>query len=618
MKKQIIFLGLFISCFMLNAEAIVEACKQNNITFVNEYIQNNEDLTITDEKGDSLFFIACEYGNVEIAKSLLQVEKKEKWYKKGEKVFNVNSRDETGKTVFMRACENENIEVIRFLTDTSFKKTYGQTCNVLMRDNDGHDAFMLLCMSNKTSLTLDDQIIADRLLMTNEDIKNTPDNLGKTPLILAVESGHVEAVDYLMRREVNIDGTDVDGNNAFLTACKFGMFSYASQLLELPNSNINVQDLNGRTAILIAAEDGNEEAIDFLIDKGIDISLVDNDGNTVFMKLCESHLFQKADEIVLNGQSINAVNNLGRSALFIACQNGDAEAIKYLLSKDDIDVSLKDVNEKTAIQEYFNTKGLEWSDNDSVLIETIISSDDLALLDLFYHDKKLVAYAENDDKSLLMISSDKGSFNITSYFVDNKMYFDSLKQAVFIAKEKQNDNILSIIQPVYKSILTKKILKIVAVIVFIILLILVALMIYLKKTAVKRKIRKNNKKAEEQKLLSHVTSSVKSIKSSLVLIESNVNTNENINLLDIKNSLDKNISCIVSNKKIVTKEDVFDLIDSFDLISKNNALDPQLIEILKMEQKKLEETYKKNKKDSNLLKLESNQKNITGDNNEQN
>lgn len=614
MKKRIGFLLVFFFCFMLNAESIIEACKQNNITFVNEYIQNEEDLTITDENGNSLFFIACEYGNIEIAKALLQVEKKEKWYKKGEKNFNVNSRDETGKTVFMRACENENIEVIKFLTDTSFKKTYGQRCNVLMRDNDGHDAFMLLVISNKTSLTVDEQIVADRLLMTNEDIKNASDKFGKTPLILAIESGHVEAVDYLMRREVSIDASEVDGINVFLTACKLGMFSYAGQLLELPNSNINVQDSNGRTAILVAAEDGNQEAIDFLLDNGIDTSLVDNEGNTLFMKLCESHLFQKADEMLLNGQSINAVNNLGQSALYNACKNCDEEVIKYLLTKDDIDVSLKDSNGRTAIQEYFNIKNLEWADKDSDLIETIIASDDLTLLNLFYHEKRLVAYAENNEKSLLVISSDKGSFNITSYFIDNEMYLDSLKQAVSIAREKQNENILSIIQPVYKRILTKKLLKVLAVIVVIVLLILIGLVVCLKKTAVKRGILKNNKKAEEQKLLTHVTASVKSIKSSLALIESTVNANEAINSLDVKNSLDKHISCIVSNKKIVTKEDVLNLIDSFSLISKNSALDPQLVEILKMEQKKLEEMYEKN--DSKDLKLGINQKKLIGDDNE--
>ena len=58
-------------------------------------------------------------------------------------------------------------------------------------------------------------------------------------------------------------------------------------LLEHPNVHINCKDINGRTALMWAAEQGNEGILAMLLKEDIDINLRDKDGHNALMLAAE-------------------------------------------------------------------------------------------------------------------------------------------------------------------------------------------------------------------------------------------------------------------------------------------------------------------------------------------
>ena len=134
-------------------------------------------------------------------------------------------------------------------------------------------------------------------------------NNGKTPLLLAAQGGHYDSIRALLEY-----GADI---NAIY---------------------------NKKTALMLAIEgwshlnDGRAAVIELLIDKGINIDMVDEDGDTALMisahrnRLYESlRIFQI---ILKKGADISIRNTGGETVLMIAAANTDFDVIECLLQEN--------------------------------------------------------------------------------------------------------------------------------------------------------------------------------------------------------------------------------------------------------------------------------------------
>ena len=113
-------------------------------------------------------------------------------------------------------------------------------------------------------------------------------------LLEASVTGHLQAVQFILCLQVNIDYTDNEGKTALILASQHGHIEIVTALLSA-GANVNIQDNIGLTAVMLA--------------KTVDIyqTLVQANADT------------------------NIVTHKGSTPLYISCLEGNHEVANYLL-----------------------------------------------------------------------------------------------------------------------------------------------------------------------------------------------------------------------------------------------------------------------------------------------
>ncbi|KAF5621723.1 ankyrin repeat [Fusarium sp. NRRL 25303] len=121
-----------------------------------------------------------------------------------------------------------------------------------------------------------------------------------TPLMGALEEGASENVQVLLKRnDVEVDAEDINNKTALLMAIESKNYSIAELLIN-NNADINHQDNKGLTALMYAVQGDKNEIVDLLLEHGArtdiednnDLSAVDHATDTCFSRL-RHHIIQK-------------------------------------------------------------------------------------------------------------------------------------------------------------------------------------------------------------------------------------------------------------------------------------------------------------------------------------
>ena len=98
--------------------------------------------------------------------------------------------------------------------------------------------------------------------------------------------------------------------------------------------DINVRDrLNyNRTALMWAAISGSTEMVTLLLQKGADVSLVDNDDDSAFMMAAACGYPRVLWVLLKYGAPLDKVHSSGMTAVMWAAWNNRTECVKFLLS----------------------------------------------------------------------------------------------------------------------------------------------------------------------------------------------------------------------------------------------------------------------------------------------
>ena len=237
-----------------------------------------------------------------------------------------------------------------------------------------------------------------------------PQNIDKrtssrsTPLILAVENGHLDIVKLLLEKGATVDLFDNEGKTALMYAAENGdihiaehifkkkpksilttnagekktVLMYAAEkgqqimiklILDMAadtfknkpestdtmyavlNKLVNIVDINSRTALMFAAANGHTETVSFLIDKGADILITDLNGKTALMFAAENGHTEIVSFLIGKGADILITDSKGKTALMFAASNGHLEVVRLLVNKA---LELKNID-------YINLKNTEGS-----------------------------------------------------------------------------------------------------------------------------------------------------------------------------------------------------------------------------------------------------------------
>ena len=302
-------------------------------------------LSASDQQAlDTMLIQAAESGGTPTTLSLLEAG------------ANINATDERGRTAVMAATHANQVETVRALINAG--------ADINIRDNRLDNPFLYASAEGLfeiVKLTID----------ANADTRLT-NRFGGTALIPAAERGHVEIVQELLTRtDVDVNHINNLGWTALLEAIILSdggeRHQQIVQLLVDHGANINIPDKNGVTPleharargfrvieqillaaeqargeqVIRAAEQGDTESVTKLLAQGASVEMQDENGRTALIIAAYQNNLPIANVLIQMGADVNKQDNTQQSAYLIATSEGYLELLKVTLQAG-ADVHSKD------------------------------------------------------------------------------------------------------------------------------------------------------------------------------------------------------------------------------------------------------------------------------------
>jgi ankyrin repeat protein len=198
--------------------------------------------------------------------------------------------------------------------------------------------------------------------MGDEDV-NTRQDQQRSALHYAAGHGHEDMVVVLLRKGANAIIQDENGYTPLIEASMNGHVGVARVLLEhMGGQGVDTRDGEGKTALFWAAGngyDGHEDMVAFLLSKGADATIQDDEGLTPLMQASIDGHMGVARLLLehIGGQGVDTTDNAGKTALHHAASWGHDDMVSFLLAKG-ADPNITDLDGRTAL--VCACRGLKW------------------------------------------------------------------------------------------------------------------------------------------------------------------------------------------------------------------------------------------------------------------
>ncbi|KAJ2989487.1 hypothetical protein NUW58_g3441 [Xylaria curta] len=203
-----------------------------------------------------------------------------------------------------------------------------------------------------------------------------------------------------LNQKDSLDIQDVEGRTLLLVAAERGYSNLVRALLEF-RCNPNTEDKTKRTPLLLAAERGDPELIQALLDAGADPNRPDIRGRTALAQASRNGHEYVVFILFSNGKAkpnLDVRDVMGRTALLLAAESGHASIVDCLL----------DSNAKSTIMDYDGKKALQkaMEKGHASIVRSLLS-----MPDILTQDRKAVNEA-------LLLASRKGWAELTTILLD--------------------------------------------------------------------------------------------------------------------------------------------------------------------------------------------------------
>lgn len=158
------------------------------------------------------------------------------------------------------------------------------------------------------------------------------DKQGKTPFMHACQFGNIDIVQYFMK-SINLEAKDQNGRTALMIAVENGKTEII-KLLVNGQININATDSQGKTALFIACELKKGDIAKFLLENKADPAVVPTNG----MQLITTSIINKDEEmfnmLIEHNVPLTTKNAKGWSIAHYAAQKGVIFALEFILANE--------------------------------------------------------------------------------------------------------------------------------------------------------------------------------------------------------------------------------------------------------------------------------------------
>jgi len=320
---------------------------KSNIELLKFLIKNGIDINAQNKNGFTALMVAVIFGKIDIVKLLM------------ENGANINAKTEEGVTALELAVEEEQIDIVKLLiingADTNAQDKYGSTPLMTANKKEKIDLVKLLIQNGadvnaknkdaKTILflalkTLNKDLI--ELLIQNGADVNTPIGDGYTILMLVVLGSSKEGLKKITKEKSDLDSEVIKEKMALLSSVKF------LKMLIQNGADVNTQDKNGFTALMLAVAIGHSNMVEFLIHNGAKVNTQYKYGATALINAIGHKHADIVKILIKNGADVNAQDEHGLTALMYVVMKSHASMVEFLI-KNGADVNAQDKNGVTAL-----------------------------------------------------------------------------------------------------------------------------------------------------------------------------------------------------------------------------------------------------------------------------
>ncbi|XP_048240067.1 uncharacterized protein LOC124125780 isoform X2 [Haliotis rufescens] len=316
--------------------ALMHACFRGHTVLAQMLLDRRADPELLDEEKDNCLHLTCRGGCLDVAKLLLR------------QSMDLNQDGEYGRTPLMYASYNGHEDIVKLLLENG-APTSVDSGSVTNKDSCLH----LACKKGET-------IIVKILLDHGMSIEGVSGENERTPLMYACRHGKLETAKELKQRHAVLDIVDINNFSCLHLAAMKGHVPTAEWLLQ---SGITVNCVNSasRTPLMYAFQNGHIDMVTFLRQNDADMQMVDDkktaclhfaaksgdlhlvqlclefdhnidpltkEGWTPTMLACDQGHIGIVEQLVKKGADIN----LGSGCLFVACNKGWFDIVKFLTS----------------------------------------------------------------------------------------------------------------------------------------------------------------------------------------------------------------------------------------------------------------------------------------------
>ena len=168
------------------------------------------------------------------------------------------------------------------------------------------------------------------LIASGADV-NAKNRLRSTPLHWSI--GNEEKVSLLLSKGANVNAKQVQGRTALYIAANLGNALPTMRLLLSKGADPNLATVIGQTPLMVSASRGDVEAIKLLIDKGAVVNVKNGSGETALMSACTSGNTQAVQLLIDRGADVKVTSKRNETALGFAATAGVQPMLELLLAK---------------------------------------------------------------------------------------------------------------------------------------------------------------------------------------------------------------------------------------------------------------------------------------------
>ena len=309
---------------------LIIACQKNYAEMVKIFLEFRANIDVQDRAGWSALMHASSHGYIEVVKILLSHKP------------NLDLQAHDGSSALYLAIICQHTEICKLLLINGASLNLKYSCNTVLMlikcssmpvtdqpnfgNSEGKSALMVACIIKGP---LSDEIV--ELLLDYDNNVTMQDEYGWSALTIASYQGNSKKIDLLLKHGayVNLRYAKLNGWSALLFAS--GGHTSTTEVLLKYGADVNIQDNDGWSALMLTSQDGYVETAEVLLKYQADVNQKKNDGWSALMIASYNEKMEMIKLLVKHNADVNLLENEGWSALMIACKVHRVVAVKLLL-----------------------------------------------------------------------------------------------------------------------------------------------------------------------------------------------------------------------------------------------------------------------------------------------